>query len=82
MNHFYYARYVLSHGAHRVISVSQVVTNTESINHLLKHITYLNGLIINIFFENWQGQKIIDSSEKVYESVYVLYNVKSAFAKS
>lgn len=44
-----------------------------NINHLVKHFSYMNGLLINIFFENWQGQKIIDSSEKVFESAYVLH---------
>ncbi|XP_020285593.1 uncharacterized protein LOC109855577 [Pseudomyrmex gracilis] len=46
----------------------QVVTNTSDINRLLKHGMYLNGLTINIFFENWIGQKIIDSSEKVFDA--------------
>ncbi|XP_011878576.1 PREDICTED: odorant receptor 67c-like isoform X1 [Vollenhovia emeryi] len=48
----------------------QVITNTENVNGILKPIAYLNGLVINVFFENWQGQKIIDSSEKVFESAY------------
>ncbi|XP_071646264.1 putative odorant receptor 85d [Temnothorax longispinosus] len=48
----------------------QVITNTENINRLLKPTAYLNGLLINVFFENWQGQKIIDSSEKVFKSAY------------
>ncbi|CAL1677723.1 unnamed protein product [Lasius platythorax] len=48
----------------------QVITNTENINDFIKHSSYLSALLINIFFENWQGQKIIDSSEKVFESAY------------
>lgn len=35
---------------------------------------FFNALIINTFFENWQGQRIIDSSGKIYESAYVLRN--------
>lgn len=49
----------------------QIITNTENINQVIKHTAYMNVLLINIFFENWQGQKIIDSSEKVFESAYV-----------
>ncbi|KAF3054401.1 Odorant receptor 123 [Nylanderia fulva] len=48
----------------------QVITHTGNVHHLLKYYSYLNGLLINIFFENWQGQKIIDSSEKVFNSAY------------
>ncbi|XP_028045654.1 odorant receptor Or2 [Monomorium pharaonis] len=48
----------------------QIINNTENISGLVKPVAYLNGLLINIFFENWQGQKIIDSSEKVFESAY------------
>ncbi|XP_029673298.1 uncharacterized protein LOC115241609 [Formica exsecta] len=48
----------------------QIITNTENINQVIKHTAYMNVLLINIFFENWQGQKIIDSSEKVFESAY------------
>ncbi|XP_071646088.1 odorant receptor 9a-like isoform X7 [Temnothorax longispinosus] len=48
----------------------QVINNTEDINRLLKLSAYLNGVLINVFFQNWQGQKIIDSSEKVFESAY------------
>lgn len=54
-----------------------MINNTENVSRLLKPAAYLNGLLINVFFENWQGQKIIDSSEKVFESVYVLYNISS-----
>ncbi|XP_018354336.1 PREDICTED: uncharacterized protein LOC108755680 [Trachymyrmex septentrionalis] len=43
----------------------QVITSTEDVNHLLKHTSYLSALLLNTFFENWQGQKIIDSSEKI-----------------
>ncbi|XP_011643798.2 LOW QUALITY PROTEIN: uncharacterized protein LOC105431362 [Pogonomyrmex barbatus] len=52
----------------------QVINNSENITRItliLKPAAYLNGLLINIFFENWQGQKIIDSSEKVFESAYI-----------
>ncbi|XP_072757394.1 uncharacterized protein [Anoplolepis gracilipes] len=48
----------------------QMITNTNDINNLIKHSSYINIITINIFFENWQGQKIIDSSEKVFESAY------------
>ncbi|XP_012231789.2 odorant receptor Or2-like isoform X1 [Linepithema humile] len=48
----------------------QILTYSGNLSHLLHHISYLNGLIINVFFENWQGQKIIDSSEKVFDSPY------------
>ncbi|XP_019698031.1 odorant receptor 67a-like isoform X2 [Harpegnathos saltator] len=48
----------------------QVITNTENINRVLKYASYLSALLVNTFFENWQGQKIIDSSEKVFESAY------------
>ncbi|XP_011883805.1 PREDICTED: odorant receptor 67a-like isoform X2 [Vollenhovia emeryi] len=48
----------------------QVIMNTEDVNHLLKYASYLSALLLNTFFENWQGQKMIDSSEKVYESAY------------
>ncbi|XP_011349024.1 uncharacterized protein LOC105286078 isoform X3 [Ooceraea biroi] len=33
----------------------QVVTNMGGINNLLRPASYLNGLLINVFFENWQG---------------------------
>ncbi|XP_012231993.2 odorant receptor Or2-like isoform X2 [Linepithema humile] len=48
----------------------QVLTNMGNLNLVLHHSSYLNGLLINLFFENWQGQKIIDSSEKVFDSAY------------
>ncbi|KAL0111615.1 hypothetical protein PUN28_013064 [Cardiocondyla obscurior] len=48
----------------------QVINNTENIKGLLRPVAYLNGILINVLFENWQGQKIIDSSERVFESVY------------
>ncbi|XP_011699007.1 PREDICTED: uncharacterized protein LOC105456562 [Wasmannia auropunctata] len=48
----------------------QVLNNMEHINRLIKPTTYLAAILINVFFENWQGQKIIDSSEKVFESAY------------
>ncbi|XP_032686501.1 uncharacterized protein LOC116851311 [Odontomachus brunneus] len=48
----------------------QVIINTANISRVLQHSVYFSGAIINAFFENWQGQKIIDYSEKVYESAY------------
>ncbi|XP_012529128.1 odorant receptor Or2 [Monomorium pharaonis] len=39
-------------------------------SYIVKAVAYLNFVLINVFFENWLGQKIIDSSEKVFESVY------------
>ncbi|XP_025262516.1 odorant receptor 67c-like [Camponotus floridanus] len=48
----------------------QMITNTENINNFITYCIYMNALLINIFFKNWQGQKIIDSSEKIFESVY------------
>lgn len=60
-----------------------MINNTENISQFLKPVAYLIGLLINVFFENWQGQKIIDSSEKVFESAYVLYIINSStFTKS
>ncbi|XP_070521090.1 odorant receptor 49a-like [Cardiocondyla obscurior] len=55
----------------------QVVTNAENINRLMPYGTYLNGLVLNMFFENWQGQKIMDCNQKIYESAYKLkwYNM-------
>ncbi|GAB1867892.1 Odorant receptor [Camponotus japonicus] len=49
----------------------QLMTNKENINRLLPYASYLNALMLNTFFENWQGQKIIDCNEKVHESAYV-----------
>lgn len=48
-----------------------MLTNTEDMNRLVKYILFLSAAIINAFFENWLGQKIIDSSEKLYEYAYV-----------
>ncbi|XP_020285694.1 odorant receptor 13a-like [Pseudomyrmex gracilis] len=48
----------------------QVITHTEDINRILRNASYLSALLFNTFFENWQGQKVIDSSEKIYESAY------------
>ncbi|EZA47889.1 hypothetical protein DMN91_002858 [Ooceraea biroi] len=61
----------------------QVVTNMGGINNLLRPASYLNGLLINVFFENWQGQKIIDFSEKIFESAYNTkwYNMSIATRK-
>ncbi|XP_067209620.1 odorant receptor 63a-like isoform X2 [Linepithema humile] len=60
----------------------QIIT-TANINRFLKHAAYMNGLLINIFFENWQGQRIIDSSEKVFASVCNIewYNMPIAARK-
>lgn len=60
-----------------------MIKTTENISHLLKPAAYLNGALISLFFHNWQGQKIIDSSGTVYESAYVLHKISnSVFAKS
>ncbi|KYN05111.1 Putative odorant receptor 85d, partial [Cyphomyrmex costatus] len=48
----------------------QVINNVEDINRFIKLIAYLNAVLFVVFFVNWQGQKIIDSSEKVFESAY------------
>ncbi|XP_011878575.1 PREDICTED: uncharacterized protein LOC105567915 isoform X3 [Vollenhovia emeryi] len=48
----------------------QVINDMENLDRILKPIALLNGVLINLFFENWQGQKIIDSSERVFESAY------------
>ena len=48
----------------------------ENIGGGINNYVYLNGLLLNVLFENWQGQKIVDSSEKVFKSAYVLYNNK------
>lgn len=53
------------------------MTNKENINRLLPYVSYLNALLFNTFFENWQGQKIIDCNEKVHESAYVWYKIRS-----
>ncbi|XP_029673294.1 odorant receptor Or2-like [Formica exsecta] len=50
----------------------QLMTNKENISRLLPYASYLNALMLNTFFENWQGQKIIDCNEKVHESAYKL----------
>ncbi|XP_011698992.1 PREDICTED: odorant receptor Or2-like [Wasmannia auropunctata] len=47
----------------------QMVNDVENIN-FFKPAAFLNGVLINVFFENWQGQKIIDSSEQVFNSAY------------
>lgn len=55
----------------------------ENVNQLLKPAAFLNVVLINVFFENWLDQKIIDFSERVFDSGYVLYNIRSStFAKS
>ncbi|XP_025156087.1 putative odorant receptor 85d [Harpegnathos saltator] len=48
----------------------QVKTNAKSTSCVLRHCVYFSGAIVNTFFENWQGQKIIDYSEKVYKAAY------------
>ncbi|XP_025995229.2 odorant receptor 63a-like [Solenopsis invicta] len=48
----------------------QVLNDIGNIDRILKPIAYLNGALFNVFFENWQGQKVIDSSEKVFDSAY------------
>ncbi|RLU24769.1 hypothetical protein DMN91_002859 [Ooceraea biroi] len=48
----------------------QAIVNTADINHVLKHITFLDVLLFNMFFENWQGQNMMDSSEEVHQSAY------------
>jgi len=52
-----------------------MISDVENVDRLIKPAALLNGVLINVFFENWQGQKIIDSSEQVFESAYVLYNI-------
>ncbi|XP_012529132.1 odorant receptor 4 [Monomorium pharaonis] len=47
-----------------------VIGKVMGTNYIIQTIAYLNFILLNIFFENWQGQKIIDSSEKVFESAY------------
>ncbi|XP_012231990.1 odorant receptor 4-like isoform X2 [Linepithema humile] len=61
----------------------QVMTNTQNINRTLKNLSYMNAILMNVFFENWQGQKIIDSSEKIFESAYNVewYNLPIAARK-
>ncbi|XP_025995236.1 odorant receptor Or2 [Solenopsis invicta] len=51
---------------------SQVMTDTENIGRLMPYGSYLSGLVLNTFFENWQGQKIIDCNEKVFNAAYNL----------
>ncbi|XP_039305977.1 odorant receptor Or2 [Solenopsis invicta] len=49
----------------------QVLNDLEvNANTVVRTTAYLNAVLFNVFFENWQGQKIIDSSEKVFESAY------------
>ncbi|XP_028045659.2 odorant receptor 67a [Monomorium pharaonis] len=64
---------------HMTINVSllsivgaQVINDTENIGRLMPYGTYLSGLVLNTFFENWQGQKILDCNEKVYNAAYNL----------
>lgn len=53
------------------------MTHKENITRLLPYASYLDALMVNMFFENWQGQKIIDCNEKVHESAYVRYNIRN-----
>ncbi|XP_011065515.1 PREDICTED: odorant receptor 67a-like, partial [Acromyrmex echinatior] len=48
----------------------QIINNMENIGGGINNYVYLNGLLLNVLFENWQGQKIVDSSEKVFKSAY------------
>ncbi|KAG5332664.1 OR67C protein, partial [Acromyrmex heyeri] len=48
----------------------QVIKNVQDVNRLVNLFAYLNPTLFILFFVNWQGQKIIDSSEKVFESAY------------
>ncbi|KAG5313117.1 OR67C protein, partial [Acromyrmex insinuator] len=48
----------------------QVIKNVQDVNRLVNLFAYLNAVLFTVFFVNWQGQKIIDSSEKVFESAY------------
>ncbi|KYN26704.1 Putative odorant receptor 67a [Trachymyrmex cornetzi] len=48
----------------------QIINNMENVSGGINNYIYLNGLLLNVLFENWQGQKIVDSSEKVFESAY------------
>ncbi|KAL6268724.1 hypothetical protein P5V15_001852 [Pogonomyrmex californicus] len=50
----------------------QVMAYPENISRMLPYGSYLSGLVFNTFFENWQGQKMIDCNEKVYNSAYKL----------
>ncbi|XP_020285681.1 uncharacterized protein LOC109855631 [Pseudomyrmex gracilis] len=60
----------------------QIATTTD-VGLIVHHVSYFNGLLFNVFFENWQGQKIINSSEKVFESAYNTkwYNMSIATKK-
>jgi len=42
-----------------------MITGKENINHMMSYGTYLSGLLLNTFFENWQGQKIIHCNQKM-----------------
>ncbi|KAG5344791.1 OR63A protein, partial [Acromyrmex charruanus] len=48
----------------------KIINNMENISGGINNYVYLNGLLLNVLFENWQGQKIVDSSEKVFKSAY------------
>lgn len=49
----------------------QAITNTKDMSRLVQCAIFFNAMVINAFFQNWQGQRIIDYSEKVYEYAYV-----------
>ncbi|XP_032686524.1 odorant receptor 49a-like [Odontomachus brunneus] len=48
----------------------QAITNIYDLNRLSQSCLYLSVCLIGTFFENWQGQKVIDSNEKLYHSIY------------
>ncbi|XP_012062893.1 PREDICTED: odorant receptor 4-like [Atta cephalotes] len=52
------------------VTFNAIVNNMENVSGDINNYVYLNGLLLNVLFENWQGQKIIDSSEKVFKSAY------------
>ncbi|KAF3054402.1 Odorant receptor 093 [Nylanderia fulva] len=64
--------HLISNGSLISIVGFLITTNKENITRLFPYISYLNALLFNTFFENWQGQKIIDCNEKVHESAYKL----------
>ncbi|XP_032686505.1 odorant receptor 67a-like [Odontomachus brunneus] len=48
----------------------QALVNIDDPNRFSQNCVYLSETLLNMFFENWQGQKIIDSNEKLYHSIY------------
>ncbi|XP_032686520.1 odorant receptor 9a-like [Odontomachus brunneus] len=61
----------------------QMITNIEDMNRASQYFIYLNGILLNTFFENWQGQRIIDSNEMLYQSIYKMkwYEMPNAAKK-